>query len=156
MGQTNILTLLEAEHKLSSQQKKMVIAGGCFDLLHPGHTAFLKASKDEGELLVVLLESDQKISEIKGKDRPHNTQKIRAENLALLHIIDYIILLPYFSGNENYDRVIYSLKPAIIATTFGDPYRFHKERQALSIGAQVIDVIERLPEYSSTKILTNL
>jgi hypothetical protein len=66
------------------------------------------------------------------------------------------VLLPYFSKNSQYDEVIYSLKPAIIATTLGDPCRFHKERQATKIGATVIDVIERLSDYSTTKLLNEI
>lgn len=154
MQQTTILTLDEAYEQLPLQKKPMILAGGCFDILHAGHKAFLEASRQDGYILAILLESDKRISETKGEKRPHFTQVIRAQNLASLHLVDYIILLPYLSENTAYDNVIFSLKPAIITTTAGDPYRFHKERQAAMVGAKVIDVITRLPEHSTTKILT--
>ena len=156
MEDTIIATLEQAESDLSLLPKKKVVAGGCFDVLHPGHEAFLNACRKQGEYLIILLESDKKIKESKGNGRPHNSQEIRARNLTALKIIDYIILLPYLSKNKEYDEVISSLKPAIIATTFGDPYRFHKERQAKMVGAEVIDVIKRLPEHSTTKLLTHI
>ncbi len=153
---TILLSLEDANKLLPLLKKKKVLAGGCFDIIHPGHTSFLTACKQHAECLVVLLESDQKIKEIKGDDRPKNTQEKRAKNLAELRIIDYIILLPYLSQNDEYDKVIFSLKPDIIATTLGDPYRYHKERQAMMVRAKVIDVIDRLPEYSTTKMLHTL
>lgn len=154
MSHTHIGTLSEAIQKIPSD-KIIVVAGGCFDILHPGHQAFLKASKKQGEVLVVLLESDTKIKEVKGLNRPRNTQTIRAQNLAKLDIIDFIILLPYLTDNQDYDKMISSLKPAIITTTTGDPYRFHKERQAKLVNGKVVDVIERLPEFSTTNLLNH-
>ena len=52
--------------------------------------------------------------------------------------------------DSDYDKLVSEIKPAIIATTKGDPYRHHKERQAQIVNAEVIDVIERLPQYSTT------
>jgi cytidyltransferase-like protein len=156
MTKTILLSLEDAKKLLPLLQKTKVVAGGCFDIIHPGHTSFLTACKQHAECLIVLLESDQKIKEIKGEDRPKNTQEKRAKNLTELQIIDYIILLPYLSKNAQYDQVIFSLKPDIIATTLGDPYRYHKERQAMMIKAKVIDVIDRLHEYSTTKMLHTL
>lgn len=155
---TKVKTLQQAIEfvpDLHQQQRKIVLAGGCFDLLHQGHLMFLQKAKEQGDLLIVLLESDQSIKQWKGDNRPINNQKQRAEALAKLPFVDLVVYLPHFTANAEYDNLVLSIKPAIIATTAGDPYRAHKERQAKHIGAKVIDVIERLPEFSTTKVLEN-
>ena len=128
-----------------------VLAGGCFDLLHPGHLSFLKKAKEQGDLLFLLLESDDMIKKSKGNNRPHQDQQIRAENLAQTQIVDYVILLPEEMDNNEYDKLVSLIKPAIIATTKGDPYRYHKERQALLVGGKVVDVIDRISNFSTSQ-----
>ena len=136
-----------------TSSNKIVLAGGCFDLLHPGHHLFLQSAKEQGTLLVILLESDEMITKRKGRARPIQTQMERAAHLAELEDVDYIILLASSMEDQDYDKLVSTIKPAIIATTKGDPYRHHKERQAQIVNATVIDVIERLPQYSTTNTI---
>ncbi|MBI4080888.1 MAG: adenylyltransferase/cytidyltransferase family protein [Candidatus Levybacteria bacterium] len=153
---SKILTIEKAINyakRFRAQGKTIVLAGGCFDVLHQGHKIFLKQAKEKGDVLFVMLESDERIKSIKGKGRPINTQSQRAEALSDLPEIDYIIMLPILRNNTDYDEMISALKPAIIATTKGDPYRFHKERQADHIGALVCDVTDRIPEYSTSQLI---
>ena len=65
---------------------KIVLVGGCFDILHLGHVVFLEKAKKEGDVLVVLLESDEKVRFLKGKGRPVHTQSERAEILSALKV----------------------------------------------------------------------
>lgn len=58
--------------------KKLVLAGGVFDLLHYGHIKFLKEAKKYGDILIVALESDTTVQRLKGKSRPIFNQQIRA------------------------------------------------------------------------------
>jgi len=65
-----ILTIIEAikmSKTLRSEGKQIVLAGGCFDILHPGHIAFIEKAKEKGDILIILLESDEKINERKVK-----------------------------------------------------------------------------------------
>lgn len=133
--------------------KKIVIVGGCFDLLHLGHITFLKNAKEKGELLIVLLESDQTIKKLKGKGRPIHSQNIRAQMLAELKSVDYVLMLEEFISDDDYDQLIEKLKPEIIATTKGDKYDFHKKRQAKKIGAKLIYVTEQIKDHSTSKII---
>lgn len=139
---------------LHRQGKKIVLAGGCFDILHVGHVAFLEKAKGQGDVLVVLLESDEHIHKIKGANRPVNSLHDRAIVLEALRAVDIVVLLPTVMDNTTYDSLISLIKPAIIATTTGDPNRQHKERQAKQIGAVVIDVIDRLPAHSTSSVVT--
>lgn len=154
-----VITAQEAQtisHKLSAIGKKIVLAGGCFDILHKGHVAFLKAAREKGDVLFLLLESDSAITAYKGALRPIHTQAVRSKVLAALPFVDYIILLQDQLSNNDYDKVISGIKPAIIATTRGDTHIAHKIRQAKQVGGEVIEVIERLPEHSTTDLLRRI
>jgi rfaE bifunctional protein nucleotidyltransferase chain/domain len=118
-------------HELFKQLnfKKLVIVGGCFDLLHLGHIVFLQKAKEQGEVLLVLLESDQTIQRLKGKNRPIHTQEVRAQILAELKSVDYVLNLPPIDSDQEYDRLLVALHPSVIATTQGDEYDYHKKRK---------------------------
>ncbi|CAN5199889.1 D-glycero-beta-D-manno-heptose 1-phosphate adenylyltransferase [soil metagenome] len=133
--------------------KKIVVVGGCFDILHPGHVAFLVEAKKLGEILIVFLESDKAVRMRKGEERPKNTSDIRATILLEKTLVDDVIILPFPFTDHDYDSLVTSLKPAIIATTEGDPYISHKIRQGRLIGAEVKEVINRLPDYSTTDLI---
>ncbi len=131
----------------------VILAGGCFDILHPGHNAFLLAARKLGDLLVVLLESDQSVKKRKGSSRPINKISQRSRNLIEQTPTDIVIELPFPFTNADYDTLVTQIKPAIIATTKGDPYIIHKSRQAKKIDAELIEVIERLEGHSTTNSL---
>ena len=134
--------------------KRVVLVGGCFDVLHPGHIIFLEKAKKQGNFLIVLLESDEKIKELKGKSRPVHTQKERAAILRSLKSVDQVILLPYMKQDDDYERLIQNLKPDVIAATSGVPDNFHKERIAKITGAKIKYVTKIIGDYSTTNILT--
>ncbi len=129
----------------------IVLAGGCFDLLHPGHLRFFRAAKKRGERLVILLESDKKAKILKGISRPIFNQKERAEMLTSLTIVDYVILLPYLKNDPEYDKIIQQIKPAVIAATGNDPLLERKKNQAESCGA-IMRIIPFFQNYSSSKL----
>jgi len=138
---------------LSNKGKIIVLAGGCFDILHIGHIEYLTNAKKQGDVLFVFLESDESIKNIKGQNRPINTQKDRAIILASLEMVDYVIPLPIFKKDKEYDGLVISIKPAIIATTKGDSSKTHKERQAGQIGAKVVDVTEEVNNQSTSRLI---
>ncbi len=142
--------------RLIQNDSGVVLAGGCFDILHPGHLAFLNAAYAQGDRLIILLESDEQIKKSKGASRPINNQIIRANNLINQTAATDVVLLEGILNDAEYDKIVTLLKPAIIATTENDPYKFHKDRQATIVKAKVKDVIKRLEDYSTTKSLGEL
>lgn len=132
--------------------KKVVLVGGCFDILHIGHITFLQKAKEQGDFLFVLLESDEFITKAKGPNKPINNQKDRARILATLSIVDYVIMLPRIFVDEEYDELVLQLKPAIIATTKGDPHAAHKKRQARQAGSRIITVTDPIANKSTSRI----
>lgn len=154
-----ILSIKEAVNtakKIRSQGKTIVLSGGFFDILHIGHVKFLENSKKYGDYLFVLLEDDNKAREVKGANRPINSQKDRAKILSTLESVDYVILLKNMTNNAKYDRIIIQMAPSVLAATRGDPHIKHKERQAKLINAKVVRVIKRIYNHSTTKLFQHL
>lgn len=152
----SIQEAVEISNRLQTASKKIVLTGGCFDVLHIGHFKLLEHAKAAGDSLFVLLESDKKISELKGINRPLHPQKERAHMLAAIRFVDYVVLLPYIVTNEAYDHVVEEIHPTIIATTSGDKNIEHKTRQAKNIGAKVAEVVEYIPNRSTSTALKTL
>lgn len=95
---------------LKRQGKKIVFTNGCFDILHVGHVRYLTKARKMGDLLIVGLNTDRSVRMIKGDKRPIVPEKERAEVLAALEIVDYVVL---FDEPEPL-RLIAALKPDIL------------------------------------------
>jgi D-beta-D-heptose 7-phosphate kinase/D-beta-D-heptose 1-phosphate adenosyltransferase len=77
---------------LKKNRKKIVFTNGCFDLIHIGHTRYLKQAKKMGDCLVVGVNSDASVKRIKGPDRPLNSQSDRCEILSEFPFVDYLVV----------------------------------------------------------------
>lgn len=138
--------------KLKVQNKKIVLAGGCFDILHLGHVKFLEEAKKQGDILFILLENDENVAKLKGKGRPINSQIDRALILESIVYVDYIVLLEKMNRNKDYDQLISKINPNSIAITRGSGQKIHVDRQAKKINAKVISVIGNIQDKSTSKI----
>jgi rfaE bifunctional protein nucleotidyltransferase chain/domain len=143
---------IKISKKLKREGKKLVLAGGCFDILHVGHIKFLTAAKKKGDILFILLESDKNVERFKGKNRPINNQAERAMVLSSLRFVDYVIILGEMKTNSDYDKLIVNLKPDIIATTKKSQQIIHNARQAKLIDAELALVINRISNKSTTRL----
>jgi len=103
------LTQIIQKHK--KKGKRIVLANGCFDLIHAGHIRYLRESKARGDILVVALNSDASISKLKGKGRPILNQRERAEIISSFSFVDYLT----FFKEQNVAKVLLALKPDIHA-----------------------------------------
>ena len=77
--------------RLKEQKRKIVFTNGCFDILHRGHAAYLEKAKQQGDLLIVGLNSDASVRRLKGETRPVNPLEDRAFLLAALESVDYVV-----------------------------------------------------------------
>lgn len=144
--------LRQCKNIRQSDDQRLVLVGGCFDILHIGHVEFLQKAKLQGDVLAVLLESDSSIRQKKGIHRPINSQPERAVFLQELRSVSHVILMPEQTIDKDYYEVTKLLKPAIIATTKGDPARKDKELCARAVNGQVLDVIDFISHKSSSRI----
>lgn len=139
--------------ELKKENKSIVVAGGFFDILHLGHIRFLQKARAKGDILIVLVESDEMAKKTKGENRPINDQSARAEILASLSCVDFVIKLPYMKSDEDYDNLIREIRPNVLAITEDDPYIEHKKRQASIVGASVESVISRIIDKSTSRLV---
>jgi rfaE bifunctional protein nucleotidyltransferase chain/domain len=92
MGEVLSLERMIAEReRLRSQNRKLVFTNGCFDLIHPGHIRVLSEARSLGDVLIVAINSDRSVRELKGSHRPIMNEDERAEVLAALACVDYVI-----------------------------------------------------------------
>jgi FAD synthetase len=147
-----IVNLQELETVLPRErQGKIVLTGGCFDILHIGHVRFLSEAKGMGDYLVVLLESDGNVKKLKGESRPVFIQEERAEVLSALSSVDLIVLLPMMKNGCDYWDLVRKIKPDIIAVTEGDPLMERKRWQAKEIGGE-LKIISITKTFSTSKL----
>lgn len=92
------------------KEKKIVFTNGCFDILHAGHVAYLNEAKQQGNILVVGLNSDSSVKRLKGEARPINNEKDRKFLLENLKAVDAVEI---FSEDTPYD-LIKLLKPDVL------------------------------------------
>ena len=104
------------------------------------------------DLLPLSFLNDESVKKLKGKDRPINNQRQRAQVLSALSMVGYVVLLPQMKTDRDYDKLITQIKPAFIATTENDPNIEHKMRQAKIINAKMKIVAKRIENKSTTKI----
>ncbi|MBI5452756.1 adenylyltransferase/cytidyltransferase family protein [Candidatus Gottesmanbacteria bacterium] len=131
--------------------KSIVLVGGCFDILHIGHIKFLEEAKKMGDILFVLLENDSKVRKLKGKNRPYFAQKERAQVLASLSYVDYVILLAEMNKDRDYEQLVMQLKPDIIAVTENDPLLKKKKHQADVAGSR-LKTVPFIKTFSSSRL----
>ena len=91
-------------------RKSVVFTNGCFDLLHVGHVRLFRSAKKLGDVLVVAVNSDHSLRKLKGSGRPLVDQKSRAEVLAALDVIDYVVIFDEDTPLET----IRALKPDVL------------------------------------------
>ncbi len=149
----NINQGIKTAKKLRKEGKRIVLAGGIFDILHVGHIKFLEKAKKKGDVLFVLLESDETARKLKGEKRPINNQRTRALVLSALEAVNYTILLPRMKNDKDYDRLITLIKPMVIAISENDANIKHKKRQAKIIGAKVVSVTAQISNQSTTRLI---
>ena len=95
--------------KLRSAGKKIVATNGCFDLLHVGHVRYLQAARALGDVLVVGLNGDRSVHELKGAGRPIANQFDRAEILAAMACVDLVTIFPEIRAT----KFLAAVRPAV-------------------------------------------
>jgi D-glycero-beta-D-manno-heptose 1-phosphate adenylyltransferase len=131
--------------------QRLVFTNGCFDILHVGHIRYLAAAKKLGDILVVGLNSDESVRQLKGPDRPINSEADRAEILAALSSVDHVVIFEELRVS----RLVTLLKPDLYVK--GGDYSVDSldrgETDALrSVGAE-IKIVPLVPGRSTTRLI---
>lgn len=136
----------------SFRRQRIVLVGGCFDLIHYGHITFLTAARRHGDVLIVALESDRNVRSMKGSSRPIHTQSQRQTMLETLRSVDAVIPLPVMTSDNDYDSLVRYVRPQVIAATESDPILGKKTRQAEKYQATIV-VIPRIHTPSTSQLV---
>jgi len=97
--------------RLRAEGKRIVLANGCFDLLHVGHVRYLQDSRKLGDVLFVGLNDDAAVARLKGPGRPVMPAAERAEILQSLRDVDHVVIFPH----DTADALVASLRPDVHA-----------------------------------------
>ena len=127
-------------------EEKIIWTNGCFDILHRGHLELFKHAKSLGNKLYVGIDSDEKVRKDKGKGRPYNLLGNRIKMLQSLRFVDEV---RSFSDTYGLEDLIRGISPDILV--IGSDWRGKKV-----VGEQYakeLQFFERIPGYSTTKIL---
>ena len=131
--------------------KRLVFTNGCFDLLHAGHVRYLQQARALGDALVVGLNGDASVRELKGEGRPLNGQDDRAEVLAALGCVDFVVI---FEGKRA-TGLLRTVRPHVYAK--GGDYTPDsldaEERGALGECGADIRILPLVPGRSTTALV---
>jgi D-beta-D-heptose 7-phosphate kinase/D-beta-D-heptose 1-phosphate adenosyltransferase len=128
------------------------MANGCFDLLHPGHVASLQEARKQGDLLVVGLNSDRSVRALKGEGRPIIDQQGRAEMLAALTCVDYVVI---FDETSVAGLVEHLLPDVLVKAAQYSLRQVVGHEIVLAQGGQVVAVPMK-PAYSTTGLIEKI
>lgn len=129
--------------------KKIVFTNGCFDILHVGHIKYLQIAKSYGDLLILGLNSDRSVRELKGESRPINTQEDRAYILSALAVVDLVVV---FDSEDELHNLIKQIKPDILVK--GKDYEGKAIRG--SEFAKEVRLVEFVDGKSTTKTINKI
>lgn len=146
--------LPERTGALRAAGKRIVVTNGCFDLLHVGHVRYLKAARSLGDILIVGLNGDRSVRELKGDGRPLNNERDRAEVLASLDSVDLVAIFPELRAT----RFIELTKPDVYVK--GGDYDLaslnSEERAALEKIGGKIDIVPFEKGYATSSLISRL
>ena len=129
--------------------KVVVTTNGCFDVLHLGHLRYLQAARALGDLLVVAVNSDSSVRQLKGQHRPLVPESERAEMLAGLECVDYVVIFPEFTPIS----LLSELKPNVHVK--GGDYTVEQlvEREVVEANGGKVIVGLNVPGKSTTNLI---
>lgn len=134
----------------------VVLVTGVFDVLHSEHIAFLNKAKAHGDLLIIGIESDKRVEQIKGKGRPIHTADDRVWALLKLGVSDQVFILPdSFATPDDHLNLIKAVKPNILAVSSHTKHLDKKTQILASVNGVVKIVHEHNPNISTTQILSS-
>jgi rfaE bifunctional protein nucleotidyltransferase chain/domain len=146
--------LREKSGRLRSAGKRVVATNGCFDILHVGHVRYLAAARKLGDALVVGLNGDNSVRQLKSEGRPINREQDRAEVLAALESVDYVTIFPELRATN----FLQAAQPSIYAK--GGDYTADtldpEERAVLAKFGTKVEIIPFEQGYSTSQLLTRI
>jgi D-glycero-beta-D-manno-heptose 1-phosphate adenylyltransferase len=139
---------------LRASGRKLVVTNGCFDLLHLGHVTYLESARNQGDLLLLGLNGDDSVRQLKGEGRPVNSEADRAAVVAALQSVDGVCIF----AEKTATRFLAAAQPDIYVK--GGDYTLEtvnqEERRVVEQAGGRIVIIPFVPEKSTTMLLEKI
>lgn len=140
-----------------NNKKILVLVTGVFDIIHIEHLRFLAAAKQQGDRLMVGIETDKRVRLIKGRGRPINSEVVRLEQLKAVKFVDEVFLLPdQFNTYEDWLGLMEQIKPDIYAVSAHTLHLETKQAICEQVGARLVVVRPHDPSVSTSVLLEKL
>jgi D-beta-D-heptose 7-phosphate kinase/D-beta-D-heptose 1-phosphate adenosyltransferase len=145
-------TLLARRADCKRQGRTVVFTNGCFDVLHRGHVEYLQQARSLGDILIVGLNSDQSVRQVKGPGRPLVPVEDRAAILCALTDVDFVIIFP----EASVEALVEAVLPDVLVK--GGDYRLETVvgRQVVEAAGGRVAILCHVPGRSTTALLTDL
>jgi len=131
---------------------RIILANGCFDILHVGHIRYLKAAKELGGRLIVAINSDSSVRTLKGEGRPVTTEQERAEILSALTDVDAVVIF----SEPDPPKLIEELRPDIQAKGTDYTVESVPERATVEAYGGGVAIVGDPKDHSATEIIRTL
>ena len=158
-----IVSIVEASEIVGSWKEeglKVVFTNGCFDILHLGHVDYLEKAAQQGDVMVLALNSDDSVKRLKGPERPINNEYARARILASLEFVDLVVVFDEDTPLE----IIKTIQPSILVK--GDDYdalETSASQKKYIVGSDIVKnaggevkTISLVDGYSTTSIIERM
>ena len=152
MSNTKILTreaLKRQAEKWRAKGEKITLANGCFDLIHVGHVRYLRAAKQLGGRLVVAINSDESVRELKGEGRPIMPAEERAEILAAFAAVDAVVIF----SERDVRALIREIRPDVQAKGTDYTAESVPERDVVAECGGRVEIVGDPKDHSATEII---
>ncbi|MBV8050918.1 MAG: adenylyltransferase/cytidyltransferase family protein [Acidobacteriaceae bacterium] len=155
MSEQKILSRKEVKKRVAEWRRageRIILANGCFDLLHVGHVRYLRAAKKLGGKLIVAVNSDDSVRQLKGKGRPLTSAEERAEIIAALADVDAVVIFP----EPDVRPLICEIRPDIQAKGTDYTAETVPERDAVMQYGGRVEIVGDAKDHSATEMIRNL
>lgn len=131
---------------------RIVFANGCFDIMHVGHVRYLEGARELGDLLVVGVNSDEQVRQLKGAGRPFVPERERAEMVASLRAVHYVTIFPEATVSE----LLLSIKPDVHAKGTDYTVDTVPERQTVESYGGRVAIVGDSKDHSTSEMVLRL
>jgi rfaE bifunctional protein nucleotidyltransferase chain/domain len=135
--------------RLRGEGRRVAFANGCFDLLHVGHVRYLEAARGEGDVLVVGVNGDRAVRALKGPGRPLLPAAARAELVAALEAVDYVVIFDELTA----EGVLHELRPDVHCKGTDYTEETVPERDVVRSWGGVVRIVGDSKDHSTRALL---
>jgi D-glycero-beta-D-manno-heptose 1-phosphate adenylyltransferase len=138
--------------RLGREGRRIAFANGCFDLLHVGHVRYLQGAREQGDVLVVGINSDRSVTALKGPGRPVLSAEARCELVAALECVDYVVVF----DEPNAESVLRELRPDVHCKGTDYSEETVPEREVMKALGGVVRIVGDTKNHSTRKLLVRM